>query len=345
MNIKYAYLLTLSLFLFAGLSAETTKPSQKTSPRKKENSKRFFSFLHKESPIYLCSYSTKNGEDGLRFMYTYDGILWKTLNNGVPFLTPDVGKSKCMHDPSIAQDSHGVFHAVWSTGLNDTGLGYASSADLIHWSKQEELPVMAHEPTTRNTWGPQLFYSNWSRMFYIIWASTIPGRFPEKDNVDNGYNHRLYYTTTRDFKTFSKTALFYNPAFSIADPNIIKRGHTYLLFVRKETPEPMERNIRYVASRCMKGFSKKDVSDPVSGRPLAENPAAVEIDDFTYLFWNIPATNRYGCIRCKNPRHPQWEILSDRVQIPNNVQLGTIFKVNPNLLIQLQQLRYDAKNK
>ena len=32
---------------------------------------------------------------------------------------------------------------------------------------------------TRNTWAPELFYDKKDKTFYIFWASTVPGAFPE----------------------------------------------------------------------------------------------------------------------------------------------------------------------
>ena len=41
---------------------------------------------------YLFSYFVKNGEDGLHFAYSTDGLHWKALKGGNPFLKPTVGK-------------------------------------------------------------------------------------------------------------------------------------------------------------------------------------------------------------------------------------------------------------
>ena len=67
---------------------------------------------------------------------------------------------------------------------------------------------MAHEPTARNAWAPELFYDEAKKQWLIFWATTIPGKFPETDSTgNNGLNHRIYYVTTKDFQTFSATKL------------------------------------------------------------------------------------------------------------------------------------------
>ena len=106
-------------------------------------------------------------------------IHWKDLDTVL--LKPDVGNQKVMRDPSIVQGPDGIFHLVWtSSWRGDKGFGYASSKDLIHWSEQQFIPVMEHEPTTVNVWAPELFYDDEGKQFIIIWASCIPGDLKEE---------------------------------------------------------------------------------------------------------------------------------------------------------------------
>ena len=165
--------------------------------------------------VYLFTSFRGNGEDGLRFLYSFDAYHWTNVPGA--FLKPNVGPSKLMRDPSLVRGPDGTFHVVWTTGWHtDQGFGYASSKDLVHWSEQQFIPVMTNEPTTVNVWAPEFFYDRGSQQFIIVWASTIPGRFPDfQEPHDN--NHRLYFTTTRDFKTFAPAKLFYDPGFSVID--------------------------------------------------------------------------------------------------------------------------------
>src|SRR5690606_19643360 len=110
---------------------------------------------------------------------------WQDM--GRSFLRPEIGANKLMRDPSMVQGPDGTFHLVWTSGWKgDKGFGYASSKDLLHWSGQQFIPVMEHEPNTVNVWAPELYYDQATAQFIIIWASTIPHRFPrgveEEDN-------------------------------------------------------------------------------------------------------------------------------------------------------------------
>lgn len=140
--------------------------------------------------------------DGLRFIYSTDGLRWDTIQG--TFLTPEVGKQKVMRDPSIAVGADGTFHLVWtSSWRGDRGFGYSSSKDLIHWEKQRFIEVMP-DTNTVNVWAPELFFDDEKKQFLIVWASCIPGKFPDGQE-DHKNNHRLYYTTTKDFKKFAPT--------------------------------------------------------------------------------------------------------------------------------------------
>ena len=140
-----------------------------------------------------------------------------------------------MRDPSLLRAPDGMFHLVWTTGWQkDQGFGYARSKDLVHWSEQRFIPVMEHEPTTVNVWAPELFYDEPNERFIICWASTIPGRFPDHlEPHDN--NQRMYYTTTRDFKEFAPTKLFFDPGFSVIDCAIVKDDRRYVLVLKENT--------------------------------------------------------------------------------------------------------------
>ena len=108
--------------------------------------------------------------------------------------------------------------------------------------QQQYIPVMQNEPTVVNVWAPELFYDDEAKEFIIIWASTIPFRF-EKGMEEENNNHRMYYVTTKDFKTFSDAKLFLDPKFSVIDAVIIKRAVNDYVLVLKDNTRP-ERNIK-----------------------------------------------------------------------------------------------------
>ncbi|GHV68669.1 hypothetical protein FACS1894199_16270 [Bacteroidia bacterium] len=105
-----------------------------------------------EKTVYLFSYFNNNGEDGLHLAYSSDGYHWEALNNDQSLLKPELSKDKLMRDPCIIQGGDGLYHLVWTISWTEKGIGYASSKDLISWSEQKLIPVMAHEKGAKNSW-------------------------------------------------------------------------------------------------------------------------------------------------------------------------------------------------
>ena len=118
----------------------------------------------------------------MHLAYSRDGLKWTPLGGGRPFLAPTVG-GKLIRDPCIVLGPDNVFHAVWTTGWYEQGIGIAHSKNLITWSEAAFLPVMVHERKAVNAWAPEIFFDDETGQYLIFWATTIPGRFPATDEL------------------------------------------------------------------------------------------------------------------------------------------------------------------
>lgn len=282
--------------------------------------------------VWLLCYFKGNGEDGLHLAYSTDGLVWKPLKNDESFLLPQVG-SKLMRDPSICRGGDGLFHMVWTTGWWDKGIGLARSSDLIQWSMQEFLGVMEHEPEAKNCWAPEIFFDESTQTYLIFWATTIPGRFPQTDNPKDDNNHRIYYITTKDFKTFSDAALFYEPGFNVIDAFIAKAGQRYVMFLKNETKHPKaEKNIRMAfADRAAGPYGA--ASEPITGRYWAEGPAAVKIGSRWIVYFDKYTQRRYGAIASADLI--DWQDISDQLKLPRGAKHGTVFQTDWDVVKKL----------
>ncbi len=288
-----------------------------------------------KNEMYLFSYFVNNGEDGLHLAYSSDGLKWYALKNNASFLTPEVGEDKLMRDPCIISGPDGKFHMVWTVSWKERGIGYASSSDLIHWSEQKFIPVMEHEPTARNCWAPEIFYDEDSKQYLIFWSTTIPGRFPETETVgDNGYNHRMYYVTTKDFQNFSQTKLFYDKGFNVIDGTLIKERAIYVLFLKDETLSPPEKNIRVATSSELTGKYSRP-SEPITGNYWAEGPTPVKMDDYYIVYFDKYRKGKMGAVRSKDLK--KWEDISEQIDFPEGTRHGTVFKVSEKVIKELQK--------
>lgn len=288
-----------------------------------------------EKPVYLFSYFKGNGEDGLHLAWSEDGKAWKTLRNDASFLKPEIGKDKLMRDPSVVQDGAGTFHMVWTSGWWDQGIGYASSKDLKNWSEQKNIPVMEKFEGTRNAWAPELFYDKKDKLFYIFWASTVPGTAKEvaTSESEKGLNHRMYYVTTKDFNTFSETRLYFDPGFSVIDCAILQKAGQYYMFLKNENSAPPEKNIRVTVSKKPRDFPV-EVSAPITGKYWAEGPAPLQVGEYVYVYFDKYTEKKYGAVRSKDLVH--WEDVSEQVSFPAGVRHGTAFRVSRKVWENLQ---------
>ena len=258
-----------------------------------------------------------------------------TLNEGESFLSPEVGKDRLMRDPSIVQDENGVFHMVWTSGWWDQGIGYASSKDLVNWSEQKNIPVMADFPGTKNSWAPELFYDQKTKTFYIFWSSTVEGAFQDSNTAsEGGLNHRQYYVTTKDFETFSETKLFFNPDFCVIDGTILKKGKEYYLFVKNENLTPPEKNIRVTSNDKPYDFPTA-VSEPITGDYWAEGASPLQVGEYVYVYFDKYMEGKYGAVRSKDMK--TWEDVSDQVSFPKGTRHGTAFKVSEKIFEGLKR--------
>ena len=288
----------------------------------------------KEKEVYLFTTFREPATEGLYLAYSEDGYHWNDLKG--PWLKPEVGKQKVMRDPSAVQGPDGTFHMVWtSSWRGDLGFGYASTKDFINWSEEQFISVMDFDTSTVNVWAPELFYDEDSKEFIIIWASTIPYKF-EKGIEEEKNNHRMYYVTTPDFKTFSETKLFLDPGFSVIDCVIVKKGKDDYVLVLKDNTRP-NRNISVAFGETPFGpFT--NYSEPFSGF-LTEGPTVAKVGDDYLIYFDSYGDKSYKAVKTKD--FTSFEDVSDQISLPEGHKHGTIFKVNESIALQLLEASKD----
>jgi hypothetical protein len=283
---------------------------------------------------YLFAYFTGNGEDGLHLAWSRDGYVWIILNQGKSYLTPTVGESKLMRDPCLLRGPDGVFRMVWTTAWKGVTIGYSSSKDLLTWTPQQAMPVMADEPTTLNCWAPEIIYDPKKRDYIIFWASTIPGRFPATAGTgDNDYNHRIYATRTTNFIAFSPKWLFYEPGFNVIDATILPANGKYYLIVKDETKEPPKKHLRIASSESAEGpFTH--LSPPFT-RDWIEGPTAIQIGKDYLVYFDVYREKHYGAMRSRDLK--TWEDVTSMVSFPAGARHGTVIAVPRNIIARLER--------
>jgi hypothetical protein len=288
---------------------------------------------------YLFAYFYHDREaEGFRLAWSRDGLRFEKLNEGRAWIAPAAGENRLMRDPAIYRGPDGVFHLVWTTGWTGKTIGYASSRDLIAWSEQKTLPVMAHEPEAQNCWAPELVWDAARSRFLIHWSTTILGRFPETamSNRRPERNHRIYATTTKDFATFTPTVLLYDAGFNVIDASLIPAqdgSSDWLMFVKDETFAPVaQKNIRLVRGRSPEG-PWDPVSPPLTGDYWAEGPTAIKVGEEYRVYFDKHMLNAIGLVTSTDLK--TWTDRSADVSFPENARHGSILAVDRAVMERL----------
>lgn len=277
--------------------------------------------------IHLFAYFTDGGEHGLRLAASTDAARWRVIDDGRPLLVPSLGPHRLMRDPHLSRGPDGVFHLLWTTGWNDAFIGHASSPDLVNWSAQRALPVMPADrfPGARNAWAPEAAFDDVTGDWLLLWSSTVPGRFDETANrCEDGYNHRLHATRTRDFVTFSPTRVFYDPGFPVIDGSLLRRGERWHLFFKDETLRPSPRKtLHHVSAPDLDGPWTRP-SDAI-GPAWAEGPAALDLGDRVLMIHDVYRDGHYGALETRD--FASWRAPAAGCALPAGARHGSLLTV------------------
>lgn len=284
----------------------------------------FLALVSCSSEYYVYSSFHEPATDGLRYLYSKDGMRWDSIP-GI-WLRPEVGKQKVLRDPSIQQTPDGMYHLVWtSSWRGDRGFGYASSRDLRHWSKERFIEVMP-DTTTVNVWAPELFYDESHKDMMIFWASCIPHKF-SRGTEEEDNNHRLYYTTTRDFVHFTPTKLLLDPGFSCIDAMIVRLGEKRYVMVLKDNTRP-NRNLKVAFAAHPQG-PWSPVSDSFS-EEFVEGPAVAKVKNGYIIYADRYRKHDFAAYFTRDFKH--FKEISDKTSIPEGHKHGTIFRASKSIV-------------
>ncbi len=285
-------------------------------------------------PVYLFAYFKGSSKDGLHLAYSRDGYTWQALKNDSSFLKPAVAKDLLMRDPCIIRGRDGLFHMVWTVSWNDRGIGYANSRDLINWSEQQYIPLMVKEDSARNCWAPEITYDKKKKRYLVYWATTIAGKYKMDTVIESGYNHRMYYSYTKNFEKFSKPRVLYDKGFNVIDASIVPDGKRYVMFLKDETRLPPEKNIKIATSKKLhKKYSAP--SAPITGNYWAEGPTSLLIGNRRVVYFDKYRDHVYGAVESTDLKN--WKEVSDQIVLPKGIRHGSIFSISAGELEALQR--------
>ncbi len=223
---------------------------------------------------YLYATFHDPGASGVYFALSGDGHRWRMLNGGQPWLPPS-HPGELMRDPFITRGLDGEFHMVWTWEWRVKSIGYAHSKDLVHWSEQREIPLMASIEGTRNTWAPEIYWDAARRQWLIVWSSVVDGRHE---------GNRIYSALTADFQHFSTPAIFFDPGYEVIDATILADGPNYYLVFKDERKEPLKKFLQLASGPSLEG-PWTGIGDPFT-ESWSEGPSALKIGKTFIVYYD-----------------------------------------------------------
>ncbi|WP_370463734.1 glycoside hydrolase family 43 protein [uncultured Duncaniella sp.] len=282
--------------------------------------------------LYMFTSFHEPADEGLRFLYSEDGIHWDSIAG--TWLAPTLGDS-IMRDPSIVVGPDSTFHLVWTIAWKgDTGFGYSSSRDLVNWSEQRRIPAMDSVVSTQNLWAPELFYDDVKGQYMVVYASCVPDAGFDVGIEEEKNNHRLYYVTTKDFTTFSDPKLFYEPGFSCIDATLVKRGPEDYVMVVKDNTRP-NRNIKVAFAKDAEG-PYTAASEPFT-ESFTEGPSVAKVGDEYYIYYDTYRKFIYSAHKTSDFK--TFTDVTDSISVPSGHKHGTIFRAPRSVVEKLIEAR------
>ncbi|TWT36487.1 Glycosyl hydrolases family 43 [Posidoniimonas corsicana] len=289
--------------------------------------------------VLLLPYFDSNGENGVFLAWSADGVSFSPVNERRPIFKPPQWRGQNLtRDPSIIWHD-GRFHMVWTSHWTGRWFGYASSPDLKDWSKPQQVqPFPDGEEQPKNIWAPEIFHDHIAGDFKIVWSSTLPSELSDDDHsVDShGHDHRMYYTATKDFRSFSPP----EPITVDRDKSVIdayvawdQQGERWVMVYKNEYP------IADGGKNLVLAFSPPKISPrsftsttepivgpgaPIAPEAMVEGPSLVRWQDRWLLYWDSYILRHYAMASSTDLE--QWQDHTRELKMPvERPRHGTVF--------------------
>jgi hypothetical protein len=265
---------------------------------------------------WLFIYFKEPANQGVYFALSRDGYHYTPLNNGQPWVTP-AQPGELMRDVFLTRGPDRRFHMVWTWNWHGNSLGYASSPDLLTWSEQQQVPIMADFPATNNVWAPETYWDNTKKKWLLIWSSSMK---------DSNEGNRIWYSLTPDFKTFSKPAIFFDPGYVTIDATIF-HGKTgpYRLIFKQQTYDPLTFQERVATGPTFLG-PWSNISGPIN-ESWSEGPSCIQIGNQYIVFYDhyrAPRA-RYEAVATTDWKH--WRDITAETLLPQYCKHGSFLHI------------------
>lgn len=272
---------------------------------------------------WVFAYFKEPGTQGIYLAISHDGYHWKALNDGQPWVKPQL-PGEVMRDVFLTRGPDHRFHMVWTWSWHGNSLGYAESADLLHWSVQKQIAIMKSYPEVRNVWAPETYWDAKKHEWLLIWSSSMNG-----SDVGN----RIYSSFTPDFRSFSRPAVFFNPGYVVIDATMFHRKRAWYLVFKDQSRDPLRYQIRFTTGPTVEGPWNR-ISPPLT-ESWSEGPSVIHVGkEFIVYYDHYRHPMRYEGVESTDWRH--WYSINSRILFPAHCKHGSFMKITSKEAARLE---------
>jgi hypothetical protein len=265
----------------------------------------------------LFAYFKEPGSQGIYLALSRDGYTFTPLNDGQPWLKPEV-PGEIMRDVFLTRTPAGGFRMVWTWNWKGSTLGTASSEDLMTWSPQTDVPIMQEFPTVRNVWAPETYWDERTKQWLLIWSSSFS---------DSSDGNRIWASRTKDFTRFTKPEKFYDPGFVVIDATMFHRGRKdWVMVVKDQSIDPLRYQERWISGPSVEG-PWSPLSGPIN-ESWSEGPSVVKVADKWVVYYDHYRAPRARYEGVETSDWVHWTSVNERMQFPANAKHGSFVTIS-----------------
>ncbi len=306
-------------------------------------------------PYLFAHFREKITPDGeqVHFAVSLDGYKWESVNGGKPVIECTKGEGGCRDieivrlpdnsfvilatDLCIVKHMDESFNVDWKkiSSHGSKNISMWRSDDLIHFSRQELLYFGRNDFGC--LWAPEVFFDSESGEYIIHFSATL--------SSDNYSHMAIYFTKTKDFKSFSYPKLFFEKNNEVLDSHLVKINDAYHLFY-KNSANPLM-NMHAVSNQLFGEYTDdKSFENYMSTiyRPGSyEAPATYELCDGRWCLM----LDFFGCEKDKmgyaafvsdSPGSSDFRLCRDKFSFPYGFKHGRVIKITNEEYERLKRL-------
>lgn len=272
---------------------------------------------------YILSYF-KTDDESLFLARSNDGFSYTKLNDGNPVLRSHIGNSS-IRDPFILNVAPDRFALLATDGFHGKSIFYSESENLVNWSEPKLISPFGRLSLARNVWAPKALLLE-DGMIEIFWSTTISMIPRSRPN-----NHRIWSMCTRDFISFTKPQLRFDPGYNVIDfCPYYDGGLIHALFKDERGTYGVGSDVRAIRSVVgpYHSLSGGDISEPLTEK-TTEGPCLFRLGGKWAMIYDKYEDGAWGGMISDD--FLTWT--SRQVSIPSGARHGSVINLNEDATI------------